>query len=80
MRIWGEMNQLIHNLVIYSASLATYKGRKDRFDPHWPGAIETEMSRDAVLIDNAVGKGRRIAVMLVFLLKCHTEQIYKEYV
>ena len=56
MRIEGEMNQLIHNLVIYSASLATYKGREDRFDPHWPGAIDTEEAQSVVLIDNAVGK------------------------
>jgi hypothetical protein len=56
MRIEGEMNQLIHNLVIYSASLATYKGREDRFDPHWPGAIDTEEAQSVVLIDNAIGK------------------------
>ena len=63
-RIWGEMNQLIHNLVIYSASEATYKDRQDRFFLHWPGAIETEMSVDAVLIDNAIGKDRRLHIAI----------------
>jgi hypothetical protein len=66
MRIEGEMNQLIHNLVIYSASLATYKGREDRFDPHWPGAIDTEEAQSVVLIDNAVGK--KISLLSIFSL------------
>lgn len=56
MRIEGEMNRLIHNLVIYSASLATYKDRMDALDPHWPGAIDTEEAQNVVLIDNAIGK------------------------
>ena len=59
-RIWGEMNQLIHNLIIFTVSVSTYKGRRDRFDPHWPGAIETDQSRDAVLINNAIGKSQNL--------------------
>ena len=38
------------------ASYSTYKGRRDKFDIHWPGAFEVDSATDAVLIDNAVGK------------------------
>ena len=55
-RVGGENNELVHNLVVYSASYSTYKNRRDRFDVHWPGAIETVTAIRAVLINNAVGK------------------------
>jgi hypothetical protein len=58
-RVWGENNEIIHNLVVYSASYSTYKDRRDKFDIHWPGAIETESAIGAVLIDNAIGKSSR---------------------
>ena len=63
MRIEGEMNKLVHNLVIYSASPATYKGRQDMFDPHWPGAITTEEAQSIILIDNAIGKDNHLCVL-----------------
>ena len=55
-RVGGKDNQITHNLVVYSASYSTYKDRRDKFDIHWPGAIETDSGIGAVLIDNAVGK------------------------
>ena len=58
-RVWGEHNEIIHNLVVYSASYSTYKDRRDRFDIHWPGAIEADSAIGAVLIDNAIGKHMR---------------------
>ena len=59
LRVWGKANHLLHNLVVYSASYSTYKNRRDKFDVHWPGAIETESGVGAVLIDNAIGKMSR---------------------
>lgn len=55
-KVRGEANEIRHNLVVYTASYSTYKDRRDRFDIHWPGTIETISSIGTILIDNAVGK------------------------
>ena len=54
-RVGGKVNKITHNLVVYSASYSTYKDRRDKFDIHWPGAIETDSGTDIVLINNTVG-------------------------
>lgn len=68
-RVWGERNNITHNLFVYSASYSTYKDRQDKFDVHWPGAIETDSAIGPILINNAIGKkvfqGKRMGSLYV---------------
>ena len=64
MRIEGKENLVIHNMVVMSLSILTYKGRKTKVNLIWPGAVELNLATDITVIDNAVGGSERIGFLI----------------
>lgn len=64
MRVEGKGNRVIHNMVVMSLSILTYKGRKTKVNLIWPGAIELNLATDVTVIDNAIGGSERIGYLI----------------
>lgn len=58
-RVIGEFVSLLRNLAVYSLSIHTYNGRKDKSNLQWPGAIEVDQAKDVILINNTVAGSER---------------------
>ena len=58
-RVIGKFVSLLRNLAVYSLSIHTYNGRKDKSNLQWPGAIEVDQAKDVILINNTVAGSER---------------------
>ena len=63
-RVAGKYNSVLRNLAVYSISIHTYDGRRDKSNIHWPGAIEVHEAVDVILINNTVAGSERFGYKL----------------
>lgn len=63
-RVAGRFNSLLRNLAVYSISIHTYNGRKEKSNIHWPGAIEVHEALDVTMINNTVAGSERFGFKL----------------
>ncbi|XP_038045747.1 fibrocystin-L-like [Patiria miniata] len=59
--VWGEGNQLIHNLVTLVVFPGTYQDRFEEENTDWTGGIEVENANKAVLVNNTVAGSEKVA-------------------
>ncbi|XP_022094388.1 fibrocystin-L-like [Acanthaster planci] len=59
--IWGNGNQLIHNLVALVVFPGTYQDRYEEHNADWTGGIEVEKAGKVVMVNNTVAGSERVA-------------------